>query len=188
MTAIFNLLNRMGFNRAVLEEEQGDGISVWLLTVLAIVSALITLLSGRFFKKNSSVRRVSVEFTYKGKSTELRALVDTGNLLCEPISGRACVVVDTESVSGVFPEKITALARSAKPYELALLDDEFVKDVRLLPARAATGEGMMLAVRPERVIIDTGRKKYEADAMIALGNLGGRGAGEKALVPSELLR
>ncbi len=188
MTAIFNLLNRMGFSGAVIEESEKDGPAVWLLALLAAVSAVITLLGGRFLKKSASVRFVELSFSYRNKETSLRAFVDTGNRLCDPISGKACIVVDASQLKGKLPDKLLSAALDKNVSRMAMLEDDIVKDTRLIPAYGATGKGMLLALRPERVCVDTGKKRYEVDAMIALGDIGRRRSDEKALVPSELIR
>ncbi len=188
MTAIFNLLNRMGFSGAVIEESEKDGPEVWLIALLAGVSAVITLLGGRFFKKSASVRFVELAFSYRNKETSLRAFVDTGNKLCDPISGKACIVVDAAELKGRLPDELLSAALDKNVSHVAMLDREILKDTRLIPAHSAMGKGMLIALRPESVYIDTGKRRYEVDAMIALGELGGRRSDERALVPIELIR
>ena len=188
MTAIFNLLNRMGFAEAVINESDKDGPEVWFLALLSAISAVLTLLGGKFFKRSAAQRYVELSFRYKGRDTSLRAFVDTGNKLCDPISGRACIVVDVSEMKNKLPQRLLSLVLEKNVSHLAMLDEEFAKDVRLIPARAATGSGILFALRPDAVYIDTGKSKYEVDAMIALGDLGSHGGSERALVPSELVR
>ena len=180
MTAIFNLLNRLGFDK--LEATGKDGISVWLFALVAIISGGVTLLGGRFFKKRSLVRTAEVEISYGGKTKRISAIVDTGNLLCEPISGKPCVVADARELREILPsEVVTASARGG----VSLLGaGEHLKNVRLVPARSATGERLLLALRVDKITIDTGKGAYEADALLALTSLDGR----DALIPAGILR
>ena len=186
MTALFNLLNRMGFSELVTNESEGDGISVWLFALLAIVSALFTLVGGRSFRRRSAVRSAEVRVRYRGKEKKLRAIVDSGNLLREPISGRACIAVDADVLSGLVPDAVIQAAHDGKIGALDGVGQGIAKNVRLVPARTATGERLMIAIRADSVLIDTGKGGYESDAYLVLSKLDAL-SGVEALVPSELL-
>lgn len=185
MTAIFNLLNRA--NLPLSEGETSDGISVWLFALLAAVSAVITLLGGRFFRKKSAQRRADVEITYDGKKAKLSAMTDSGNLLREPISGRPCIVADISSIENIIPAK---LARAAKNKDIGIIETLPPKDakrVRVIPIRTAGGDGILIALRAETVTVDGGDGAKEVDALIALSDIEKSADGSEALLPPELL-
>lgn len=184
MTAIFNLLREAGFGEGVSVEE--EGISVWLFALIALLSGFFTLLGGRFFKKRSSVRRAEVKILWEGRQAKLSALIDSGNLLREPISGRSCVVVDASALAGFLPEEILCASSSGVLSGLSCVSARYAKSIGIIPTATATGEGLLLSVRADRIEIDAGRGYYEADAVIALGRLGEGEA--SALVPAELIK
>ena len=186
MTALFNLLNRMGFSELVTNDSEGDGISVWLFALLAIASALFTLVGGRSFRRHSAIRSAEVLVRYGGNEKKLRAIVDSGNLLREPISGRACIAVDADVLSGLVPSPVIQAAHNGKIGALEGVGETFSKNVRLVPAHTATGEKLMIALRADSVMIDTGKGGYESDAYLVLSKLDAP-SGVEALVPSELL-
>lgn len=176
MSAIFTLLNRSGLGE--LQAETGDGISVWLFALIAIASGLITLMGGRFFRKKASVREAKVILYFNGKKIVLSALVDSGNLLCEPLSGRSCIVTDRSALRALLPPEFYSGSLSSLPPELAKL-------VRLVPATSAVGDRMLVAVRMDKIEIDSGRGSYEVDALVALTDID---ADIKVLVPSVLIK
>ena len=188
MTALFNLLNRMGFNEAVLGEDEGDGISVWLFALLALVSALLTLIGGRFFKVRSSVSSVTVELTYEKKKKTFGAIVDSGNFLRDPISGRPCIVVDSTLLEGLFPPKLVQMAEKGQLCSLGIDDENIKRNIRLVPTSTATGEKMMIGVRSDMIRIDSGRGFCESDAIVVISRIGNLRDGAKALVPAEILK
>ena len=59
MTALFHLLNRSPLSEG-LETVEGDGISVWIFALLALISGWLTLLGGRFFATRSARERAQV--------------------------------------------------------------------------------------------------------------------------------
>ena len=182
MTAIFNMLNKLGFGE--LQGSEGDSISVWLFALLAIVSGLITLAGGRFFRKRSSQRRVALEISYAERSVRLDALVDSGNLLCDPMSGRPCVVADTSALGRFLPNEIISVATRGAA-GLSELSQESAKNIRLVPTTSVGGDRILIALRVDRMTLDCGKGGYDVDALLALSVLDKESA---ALVPSALVK
>lgn len=184
MTAIFNLLNKADIP---LESGASDGISVWAFAFLAAVSGFLTFLGGRFFRRKSGQRCAEIEVVYNGKSARLSAMTDTGNLLREPISGKPCLIADISSLSGIIPEKLASAARDGKISSLGKLSQSDSKNVRIIPIKTALGDGILIAIRAERVTINTGKGAKSVDAFVALSDIKNSADGREALLPSEIL-
>lgn len=184
MTALFGLLNRA---KLPLGETEGDGISAWILALLAAISAAVTLLGGKSFRRKSARKYADVDVVMLGKSKRLSAFCDSGNLLRDPISSKPCIVVDMNALDGVLPRNIVDTARKADVSAVAELDGELAKRVRIIPAKTAFGSGMLLAVRADKILLGEKGKMREVDALLALCDAGEIGEGCQALVPSELL-
>ena len=107
------------------------------------LSAGVLALIGRMGLRGQGRRFVTVEVTYGGRTVKLRALVDTGNSLCDPITG--------EGVTVLSPEIGLRLGLPAE----ALADPGGVvlPGLRLIPARTVGGGGLLAAVRCEKVVI-----------------------------------
>ncbi len=186
MTAFFNLMKKsdwLGSESGI----EGDGISVWLFAFLACISGVITLAGGKFFTKQSSRKRAKVVLSYGGKSVLLDAMTDTGNLLREPIGGKPCLLADMEALRSILPEEILCAAKVGGVTALDRVTGEHAKNIRIVPAKTASGEGLLLALRMERIAVNGGSGEREVDAMVALGNLGKSAGGYSVLLPAELL-
>ena len=186
MTALFNLLNRMGFSSLASDSTEGDGISVWLFALLAAVSAVFTLLGGRSFRRRSAQKSAAVRIRLGKNEKTLSAMVDSGNLLREPISGRSCIAVEMDALGGIVPDEVLSAARAERVSSVEFIDKSFLKNVRLVPAHTATGERILIGIRADSLFIDAGRGEFESDAYIVLSKLNAP-KGTEALVPSELL-
>ena len=187
MTALFNLLNRLGFS-SLEGADDGDGISVWLFLLLAIVSGAFTLFGGNFFKRNAKIKRVELRICEGSREKRFSALVDSGNLLREPISGRACVVVDTNAVQELFDSRLVGLMKKDGSYAIESLPLLLKKRIRLIPTLTATGEKMLVGIRADRLFIDFEKGEREIDAMLVFSDFSkGKNAEAEALVPLELL-
>lgn len=187
MTALFYLFNQSGLGTPPEESTGSDSLSVWVLAILAAVSAVLTLLGGKFFTRRTSRRFADVTVTYNGKSVRLSALCDSGNLLREPISGKPCIVADAEALRSLLPPDVRRAAASGRAEALETIGIERIGRIRLVPARTATGEGMLIAFRPDAVTLEYGKKVHTADAMIVLSKLETTADGRQALIPAELM-
>lgn len=184
MTALFYAFNRLGLDKAFGGgESSGDGISVWLFAIFAAISGFIALIGGRFFKKKASRQRGHVEIVYRKRAVRLDCICDSGNLLREPISRLPCILVDAEAVKNLFSREVYDCIRNDN---LAELSSPEASRIRMIPACDASGEIMLVGIRPDNIRLDMGKGEALVDAYIALSREKISAEGAKALVPSEL--
>lgn len=184
MTAIFSLLNKADLP---LGEVEGDGISAWVLAVIALISAFIAYLGGKFFKKRVSRRYATVNIRMGEKQVSLKAFCDSGNLLRDPITARPCIIADIDALSEVVPPLIAEVARGASVAQFASLSADTARRMRLIPSKTATGEGMMVAMRADGIFIEDEKGVKELDALLALCPTGNFDGDCQALLPASLL-
>lgn len=184
MTAAFSLFNKLRLDEILGgEEESGDGISVWLFALLALVSGLISLFGIKFFKKKSTRIYGEAEIVYRGRAIVLKAMCDSGNMLTDPISSKACVVVDRGAVESILPDGLHRMIRDGRTEGLSGKD---LERVRVIPAHTALGGGMLYALRVDELKLNFGKGWRRAEALVALCELGEHAQGVRALVPSAL--
>ena len=177
MTILYRFLNRL---ELPLEALQGDSLSAWMFAILAAVAGFFTLRGGRLFRRSGAIRDVNLEVTVDGKTAVLHALVDSGNLLCDPLSGRSVALADPAKLAPCLPP---GLLHALEHPEDA--PPEYARRVRLIPARTATSEGMLAAFAPDRLLIITKTERLATNDLIALSPLGGAAAGFDALIARE---
>lgn len=181
MTALYTWLNRLDLPLDFLEE---DRLSVWMFALLATVATFMTLRGGRFFGLSAKTRSVTVEAVLFGKPVQLLAMVDSGNLLRDPVSGKSVIVADRSKLERVFPPAL--LREVGDPLrERWMSDYENAKKIRLIPTRTATGDALLTAVIPDSVTVTDGKEKIPSDYLIAAGRIGERASGFDALIPKE---
>ena len=132
------------------------------------------------------MKRAEVSVIYNKRERVFSALVDSGNLLCEPISGRPCIAVDIDAVRGFLPEELIKIAAKDNVDLSQVAGSSFAKSIRVVPAHTAAGERILVGFRAERIFIDVGKGRYESDAFVVLSRLDAP-LGSEALVPSQLL-
>lgn len=109
MTALYALLNRLNLP---LDALQGDGLSVWTFALLTAVAGFATVKGGRFLGFSSKTKSVVLHVTLFGKEHTLRALVDSGNLLQDPLSGKSVIVADIATLRASLPPSLSKALNS----------------------------------------------------------------------------
>ena len=177
MTAMFSWHNKLALP---LESLQGDGLSVWMFAVLAAVAGILTVRGGKFFGRSGKTRSVTLEAELFGKRVTMRAMVDSGNLLRDPISGKSVIVAEKELFRGILPD---AFFRDGGRGWIP--DHATAVKVRLIPTQTATGAGMLTAFLPDSLTIVEGSSRIPSDFLIAAADLGPHAQGFDALVPAD---
>ena len=107
----------------------------WKILFFSCLVAYIAVKTGfAIYKrdKNLSYRRIRVEICRN--SAELNALVDTGNLLIDPITNSPVVVAELESVKKLLPGALVEVFREKKENDLetvseAVKNTDFEKEI-----------------------------------------------------------
>lgn len=142
--------------------------SLSLPASLALLAAccLTPLLSGGM-PRPAPVCCATVELMHQGHTVTLTALVDTGNLLRDPLTGLPVIVVSRRAA-----RKLTPLPAPG----------QLLPGMRLISVRTAAGSALMAIFRPQRVRVLSGQTWREVRAMVGLSPDGYDGA--QALLPA----
>ncbi len=151
----------LGQGTGIRSEPLTPNASPLLFAFIAAASALVSLVYGHFRQK--SRRHAEVCIRIDGQSFTLNMLVDSGNLLREPISGKAVIV-----------------AAAAK---LPIAEDQLRRRLRLIPSHSLAGERLLTGFLPDAV--ECGGR--ELDAVVALDTQNDAFDGCGGIIPAGLL-
>ncbi len=181
MTALYHLLNKADLP---LDEVAGDGISAWMFLALATASALAAVFGQRLFSRQSARRICTVRIRLGGAAWELQGLCDSGNLLCDPISGTPVIVADREQWLQRLPRDLRCAVESEGRETDAGIH---TNRMRIVPMQTAQGSSMAIALFPDEIMLEESNGRMRAvHALIAPSGqpLGGE---YSAIVPATLL-
>ena len=131
------------------------------LTVLLVICAVCYVTLRFIFyilQKSEKSQIYSVQIMIQEQSVVCNAIIDTGNSLSDPISGRDVCVISYSAIAPLLPIENNAFFKgelSAADY----LQDSWKKRVCIIPANFAVGESVLPAVRADKVIIADGKTK-----------------------------
>ncbi|MCL2213409.1 MAG: sigma-E processing peptidase SpoIIGA [Oscillospiraceae bacterium] len=149
MTAFYNLLNQI-FAPGQLSESSANPIQLWHLAVLAAAAAATALVWGRVTYSKAKKPEVSITLTLFGSSTEVIGMVDSGNLLVEPISGRSVIMVK----SGVAALLLPPEARDLSLGGITSVPEKLAGRIRMIPTQSVGGHRMIVGILPDKLVVD----------------------------------
>lgn len=135
---------------------------------LLIAVALALGLCGAFSRgggRELASGRAEVSLTYGGRETKFSALLDSGNLLRDPLDGSPVIVCTIDAVAPLFGRDELRMMRESSAVELvAALGAN--GGWRLIPCATAAGSAMLAAFRPTEAEVDGERVRV----MVALSS------------------
>ena len=129
---------------------------VLLLSFALCYAGLRLLFHGR--ARLPDVPRAEVCVRLGGRESRFRALIDTGNRLCDPLSGAEVLLASPHALAPLFP----GLDLGADAVALAGAGHGF----RLIPYRAVGGRGLLAVFRPEALSVG-GRERRDLLVAVA---------------------
>ena len=136
------------------------------------------LLRGAAKKKEREI--LDVELFCFERRAAFRALVDTGNSLSDPLSGRRVMVVAPAALRGLLGEyyPLFLLSDPTETLSAAAELDALRGRLRLIPYSAVGGKGFLVAFRPDSLLIGG---EEERELLVALSP-SASGEGHEALI------
>jgi stage II sporulation protein GA (sporulation sigma-E factor processing peptidase) len=108
-----------------------------------------------------------------GGSLSVKALLDTGNELRDPLTKAPVLIVEEKAVLSVLPEKVRQFLQlpwrqSQSPWSYLLNDEEYCRQrLVFIAAKGIEGQTWLPAIRLAKVRIRQGRKEWEQAATVA---------------------
>lgn len=173
--AIIYLSGSGGFVRNgvyyIFKKNDGILIVLFVLFIGIIVRVFYEIVQSKALKGKLFV---PVSIFIGGKKLDLKALVDTGNSLHDPLSNLPVVIVELDSIKEMLPQKLLQIFSTQDNYDLeslsgVLTDCGWASRVRLVPFTSLGKEnGLLIGFKPDRIII--GEESKEALAIVCIYN------------------
>ena len=135
----------------------GMDLKIVLLSAAGCYGAL-TLVFQRIGRHTGTTGELKpVRLALGEQHISLTALVDTGNTLTDPATGRPVLVVEADSVGPLLPPSVRPVPADLRDPAGALerMEDPWRRRFRLLPYRSVgVDQGLLLALRLDKVQVD----------------------------------
>ena len=143
----------------------------------AIVASIILIAGFKVVKSKISKKDMYCKITIKleGKQKEINVMIDTGNLLKEPISGMPVIVVEHTELYGILPKEILNNLEKILGGDLSNIPEEiknsYITKLKVIPySSLGKQNGMLLGIKAEQVIIHKEDDIIKKDIIIGIYN------------------
>ena len=178
--------------------KNGMYVGTYVLKVVfigAILGTIILIISFKFAKnkitKNDMMCKVKIKLN--GKEKIFNTMVDTGNMLKEPITGNPVVVVEKMVLYDVMPKEILNNTESILGGDFEKIPEdiknEYIPKLKIIPfSSLGKQNGMLIGIKPEKLeVINEQSEEEKNSAIIGIYNKSLTKRGEyNALIGIEL--
>lgn len=184
MTALMNLLGRTSIGKTAISGANEKPL--WIFALLAPVSSLITFIWGRLFGRSAGEKTAQIKIECDGNALSFSALVDSANLLEEPISGRPVVIIGYKKIKNFLPGEVRALVEGSGAGAASITLSKPGR-VRFIPAASVGGKSVLVGFVPDSMEICAGGRRKCADAVVAIEKDAADFGGTDAIIPGCLV-
>lgn len=180
LTLLYSILNSTG-----IKLQKHNDLSTAFFLFLSFCVTLAAILFEKIVLGDKKQSSGIVKIEYGKKSVYLDFLCDSGNLLCDPLSGKPAIIVPAKELREILPESVLEFD-PGKADGLPLSSPGLCR-IRLLPASTVCGSGIMTGFIPDKITVQTKKQTKTVDAVIAIDNNSNVYSTFKALLPITLV-
>ena len=178
--------------------KNGMFVGTYVLKVIfigAIIGTSILIIAFKFAKNKITKKDMicKIKIKLNGKEITLDTMVDTGNMLKEPLTGNPVVVVEKTSLYDLIPKEILNNTESILGGDFEKIPEyiknEYISRLKIIPfSSLGKQNGMLLGIKPEKLeVINDQLEEEKNNAIIGIYNKSLTKRGEyKALIGIEL--
>lgn len=158
-----------------VEMKNGVFVGMYPIRVGLIAGVIAFIITQIAFKINKSKLNnkntfIEIELYNKNKMTKARALLDSGNMLKEPISQKPVIVVEKTTLSKIIPEEVLDYIEKIVGGDDQEKNEmqEYLSKIRMVPFMSLGKEnGMLIGIRLDKIKINTEDIRLEKENIIA---------------------
>lgn len=118
-------------------------------------------------KLNKKDMFCDVEVKIEENTINVKAMIDTGNLLREPITGLPVIIIESTELEKILPKQIIEGAEDIINGKLNQIDDKYAVKLRVIPFTSLGKQnGMLLGIKANEAIIKTDENSYNIKNVI----------------------
>lgn len=177
--------------------KNGMYVGTYVLKVIfigAIVGTIILIIAFKFAKNKITKKDMicKIKIKLNGKEVVLDTMIDTGNMLKEPLTGNPVVVVEKTSLYDLMPKEILNNTESILGGDFEKIPEdiknEYIPRLKIIPfSSLGKQNGMLIGIKPEKLEVINEQIEEKDNAIIGIYNKSLTKRGEyNALIGIEL--
>ena len=127
------------------------------VTLIAGVIAFIIIQIAFKITKNklsTSDMICTVEVYINDRRKKVKVLIDSGNMLKDPINGYPVIIIEQEKIADILPKEVTENISVMQGGDINNINEKFISKIRLIPFSSLGKEnGMLVGIKVEKIKI-----------------------------------
>ena len=139
--------------------------------IAGIVGFLVFVIISKIIKSNLSKKAMlcEIEIFYKGNIQKMKAMLDTGNLLKEPINKMDVVIVEKENLKSIISKDILDNIQNILKGKMLESDNLHSYKLKLIPfSSLGNDNGLLIGFKPDYVKIYSEEEIVRNDILIGI--------------------
>lgn len=144
----------------------------------AILGSIILLIAFRISKNKINKKDMfcKIKVQLNGKCIILNTMVDTGNMLKEPLTGNPVVIIERTSLYGLIPKEILNNTEEILGGDFEKIPEkikeEYISKLKIIPfSSLGKQNGMIIGIKPEKItVISEETEEDKNNAIIGIYN------------------
>lgn len=127
-----------------------------MLIISSSIAYITIRIIWRVYKSDRIRDYKQIEIWLMGESVKLNALVDTGNMLREPITGEPVIIAEFERLKSILPKEFNSAFKNNSPEEIMCTDtdNELLRRLRVIPYTSlGSTDEMLIGFKPDSIKI-----------------------------------
>ena len=136
-------------------------ITISFVILISYISAIILKYIYKDIKelKYMSSMKKDIKICINENEVELKALIDTGNLLKDPISKNEVVIISANKLYGILPKELQKI--DFKNINIDIInnvidevDEDISRRIRLIPVKQINDENLVIGIKSDYIQVD----------------------------------
>ena len=173
----YSVIDRYFSDFLELADGGSENQSALIFSILILLAIGVFKLLIMLFSNSSSEKVVKIKIEIENNSVEADALIDSGNLVKDPMNMNPVLFVKPSLAEKILPTNVIELTK------IDNLDMKYQKRIRLIPVTRGGSTHVVTGIRVDKVsLLNAG--KDEISVTVAIDKEGGSFGGFEALMPS----
>lgn len=139
----------------------------------AIISFVIIIITFKIVKSKISKKDILKDITIDidNQKINIKAMLDTGNMLKDPLTGNSVIVVEKTALYQIMPKELLDNTENILGGDLEKISDEikekYINRLRFIPfSSLGRQNGMLVGIKPSYIEIDEEQNTLQKDKVI----------------------
>lgn len=143
--------------------------NIFVIIAGVVLSSFLVIISLKIINRNNIKNNhiKTIDIFMEDKNTTIKGMIDTGNLLLDPITQYPVILASFDSIKEIIPDELKEFLKEGKDIS-ANVNRKYLSKIRLIPYKNSTSNDILKGFKPDYIVIKDEGNKIIKDVIIAI--------------------